>query len=318
MKRSLVALAAAALSLQALAAAPSSYTIVDLGADQQPLAVNNKGTIVGYTISTHVPVSYENGTWTPLPYKGTSGGEATAVNSHGVIAGFDGQQVEWKDGKRIRLDGTKSGRAEGIADDGTIVGSDWGGSYYYCYKWKDGVHTDLGGDCMAHAIDPNGVYIGGDAEDIAFIIDSEGWHDLGTLGNGRLDASSTVAVNKHGHAAVVSTFDGTYNWGAAYWSGKRLVDIGLHAGGESIATAINQADDVLVGGSDGQGHTLFLFSGRGKTSAAIEPLIANPEGWAFDVAVSNELAALGNDGTIYGSATYNGARHAFKLVPAAQ
>ena len=48
-------LAASALSLQVLAASPASHTIVDLGADQQPSAVNDKGKVVGYSISTRLP-----------------------------------------------------------------------------------------------------------------------------------------------------------------------------------------------------------------------------------------------------------------------
>jgi hypothetical protein len=320
MKCSLIALATATLSLQALAAAPSSYTIVDLGADQQPRGVNDKGTIVGYTISSHSPVYYADGAWTALPFKGTSG-EAVAINSHGVITGFDGQQVQWKNGQRHRLDGVKEGMPTGIADDGTIVGNYWGGSHFYCYKWKDGQETDIyggdGGDCGVYAIDPNAAYIGGGSN--AWIEDSTGEHDLGTLDSGQNAFSYTTALNKHGHAAVQSTYDGqSIKEGAAYWTGKLLVDIGLHDTGESFATAINEGDDVLVGGSDGQGHTLFLFSGRGKSSAPIEPLIANPAGWVFNYDVKSELAALGDDGSIYGTAYFNGQLHAFKLVPAGQ
>ena len=47
-----LAASAFALSAAAAAAAPTSYTIVDLGADQQPMAVNRHGVVVGYTIST--------------------------------------------------------------------------------------------------------------------------------------------------------------------------------------------------------------------------------------------------------------------------
>jgi hypothetical protein len=72
---------------------------------------------------------------------------------------------------------------------------------------------------------------------------------------------------------------------------------------------------VLVGGSDRAGHTLFLYSARGKVVTPIEPLIANPRGWVFDADVNQELAALGNDGTIYGAAHFHGEMHAFKLVP---
>jgi hypothetical protein len=116
----------------------------------------------------------------------------------------------------------------------------------------------------------------------------------------------------------MSMYDDSGNYTAAFWTGKRLVDIGTHVGGTfSAATAINDSDDVLAYGADGLGHTLFLFSGRGRVLTPIEPLIANPEGWRFDMLqTSEEVAVLANDGTIYGSAHFNGERHAFKLVPA--
>jgi hypothetical protein len=319
MQRSLIALAAATLSLQALAAAPASYTIVDLGADQQPLDANAKGTIVGYTISTHTPVTYADGVWTPLPLQGTQG-EARAINFHGVIAGFDAQIVEWKrNGQRERLAGTHTGKAEGIADDGTIVGSDFRGSHFSCFKWKDGVIIPIigpGDDCLTHAISPNGAFIGGESNDDGFIQDSTGLHDIGTLVPGGF--STTVKVNKHGHAAVLSTYDDSNQWAAVYWNGKRLVDIGLHPNeSQSVSTAINEHDDVLVGGQDDAGHTLFLYSARGPVVTPIEPLIVNPAGWVFDVDPTLELAALTDDGTIYGAAHLDGVMHAFKLVPGA-
>jgi len=320
MIRHLLALSAATLSLHALAAAPASYTIVDLGADEQPLAVNNKGRIVGYTISTHLPVTFADGVWTPLAIRGSSG-EARAVNSHGVIVGFDHQQVQWVDGQRIHLAKTQFGKAEGIANDGTVVGRSGGGGggEVSCYRWKNGVINFLpapGDFCDAHGIDPTGTFVAAESDDDAIIFDSAGAHDLGTLVQGGF--SSAVAVNRHGHAAVLSTYDNSNQWAAVYWDGTHLVDIGLHPNGtQSVSTAINQADDVLVGGLDGVGHTLFLYSGPSKTITPIEPLISNPKGWAFDVDPALEVAALANDGTIYGAAHFKGAMHAFKLVPSA-
>jgi hypothetical protein len=320
MKHSLVGFAVVALSLQASAAAPASYTIVDLGADQQPLGANDAGTVVGYTISTHTPVAYVGGMWTALPHTGTSG-EATAVNAQGVICGFDGQIVEWVGGKRQRLQGTEDGKALGIADDGSIVGDYWGGSEMYAFKWKNGGKADLDFDYVV-AIDSTATYVGGNRS----VGEYHAWLqtggqapvDLGAL-NDPSGMSVMVAVNRNGHAAVNSKFDASGTTAAAYWNGTQLVDIGLHDHGKSShAMAMNDGDDVLVTGKDGQGHHLFLYAGATGVATAIEPLIANPDGWTFDGKLSKQLAALTGNGTIYGSAYLNGVRHAFKLVPGGQ
>jgi hypothetical protein len=321
MKRSLIALACLGASLHALAAPPSSYTIVDLGADMQPLAVNSSGSLAGFTISTRQPAIHADGAWSPLALKSGTGA-AVAINSRGTVAGWGGHRsLEWKYGNQKSLQGVKEGQAAGIADDGTVVGYEYGGSHAYCYKWQSGVKSGvgggIGGDCYATAIDPTATYIGG-TSDYAFIDGPAGSTNLIPLGGDHsIQWSDLVALNKYGHAAVDSSFDGTNRSAAAYWNGSALVDLGAHpAGMESHATAINEHDNVLVGGSDGAGHVLFLYAASTGTLTPIEPLIANPAGWTFDYDLAQVLAALGKDGTIYGTAKLDGQPHAFKLVPA--
>jgi hypothetical protein len=320
MKKSFIALACAAATLQALAAPPASYTIVDLGADQQPLAVNSSGTVVGFTISTGQPAIYADGAWSALPSKSGSG-SAVAINSLGVAVGWSGRRsMEWKYGNQKSLQDLKEGQAAGIADDGTVVGYEYGGSHADCYKWKAGVRSGvgggIGGDCFATAIDPTATYIGG-TSDYAFIDGPGGSTNLIPVGGDHLDQwSDLIALNKNGHAAVDSTFDSTHRSGAAYWNGSALVDLGAHPDGvESHATAINEHDNVLVGGADGAGHVLFLYTASTGKLTPIEPRIGNPAGWTFDYDPTLVLAALGKDGTIYGTAKLGGELHAFKLVP---
>ena len=327
MKRSLVALAAATLSLQALSAASSSYTIVDLGENRHPEAVNDAGVLAGTTAHGLYALAYADGTWTRLPRRGQEG-FAFAINAHGVIVGWngdrpEGDQVRWKNGQREVLAGThQGGSALGISDDGTIVGFDvTDDSNGHCYKWKDGVMTylpDLGGTfCAANAIDPTGTYIGGAALtpsflNRAFIIDGTGYHDLGTLKGGA--QSQTIAVNRHGHAAVSSEHDSTLASGAAYWDGRKLVNLCPRPDRYSASVAINDADDVLVNGYDDQGQGLFLYSAATRAMTPIVPRIVNPQGWRFEDYNGRVLA---NDGTIYGVADFHGKPHAFKLVPSA-
>jgi probable HAF family extracellular repeat protein len=332
MKRTLLAVSAALLALQASAAAPAAYTLVDLGSWKQPVAVNDAGTLVAHSVRKYQPLVNGGGKWKHLPIEGTWGWPV-AVNAHDLIVGFDetgwntGVAVAWKAGQRIELAGIPpTGQPAGVADDGTVVGSVYGAfGESYGFTWKDGLLTRLpglgGGDAYAYAVDPKAAFIGGqartpDGSSHAFLLDDAGIRDLGTLNHVSGD-SLVRAVNRLGHAAAMSMYDGSGNYAAAYWTGRTLVDLGIHDGGVfSATTAINDADDVLAYGSDGLGHVLFLYAGRDGTLTPIEPLIANPEGWRFDMRQkSDEIAVLANDGTIYGSAHFNGERRAFKLVP---
>jgi hypothetical protein len=325
MIRFAVATACALAASHALAGAAASYTIVDLGEYEQPLAVNAAGTLVGYSDAFHVvPVIYEAGAWHTLPnLRGVS--EALAINAKGLAVGYDlNTQVTWRNDQRKRLKNVQDGQPRGVADDGTIVGYEVVNGLNACYSWKAGRKTTLvglggSGNCEANAIDAMDAYVGGQSStpsgaDHAFLMDAAGTHDLGTL-NGS-PTSSLKAVNRHGHAAVWSTFDDSSTWGAAWWNGKRLIDLGLRAGGaQSLAMAIDDADDVLVVGADGAGHVLFLHAGRTGKTVALEPLIANPAGWTFNYDPTRMLTAIGNDGVIYGETNFQGLPHAYKLVP---
>src|SRR5262249_16776543 len=155
---------AAVVSLQALAAVPSSYTIVDLGTNRQPNAVNDAGTVVGDTINKKRPIVFAGGDWSHLHLKGDRGA-AWPINSQGDVVGIDGKhQVQWKAGVRKILAGLNTNPLSSpaaIGDDGTVVGTE----YVFdvdryvptCYAWKDGVVTTLpgiGGDkCYVSAMD---------------------------------------------------------------------------------------------------------------------------------------------------------------------
>lgn len=317
----LVAVAAIAVTLDAQAAAPAAYTIVDLGADVQVYAANAAGLIVGSTLSPPtLPVEYVDGAWQTLA--GTfSGGRANAINARGVVVGnADLSSVEWVGGTLKVLKRTKVGAAFGIADDGTIVGDEQAGRREHCYRWKAGVKSNFGlsqQNCLAHAIDPTGTYLGGEDMNAAgaqhaFITSPTGTVDLGTLGTG--SSSMLLALNRHGHGAVYSEVNNTGQYSAAYWNGTALVGIAL---GTSIATAINREDQLLVVGSDGLGHRLFLYEAQDAVVTPIEPLISNLGGWTFDWEAAEMMTALSDDGTIYGSARLDGAVHAFELIPVA-
>lgn len=325
--RMLTVLVLSDLALSA-AAAPTGYTVVDLGASQQPLAINSTGTIAGF--GPNGAEIYQDGTWQPLKSR-RQNSVAEAINGKGVVVGQDGAKaVRWRGGKRQVLAGLGSGgTAEGISNDGTIVGTLQSGSDSSCYSWKAGVVTDLGslggGRCRAHAIDVTGHYIAGESyvpagtgADHAFIVDGSGMHDLGVLPNGAY--SWARAVNRHGHASVWADNDNSGDWAAAYWNGRKLIQVpGINANfAESFGGAINDQDEMLAEGYDAEGHVLFLYEGRTGTVTPIEPLVHNGSGWDFGRFGSHVVEGLANDGTIVGAAYFNGEQHGFMLVPDAQ
>ena len=175
--------------------------------------------------------------------------------------------------------------------------------------------TDLGtlgrGSCFARAIDPTGQYIVGMSGTYAgphgFIHDAQGMHDLGVLAG--VAVQDALAVNRHGHAAVMSG-------GAGYWNGQavtRVPGVGSHA----VPAGLNGRDEMVVVGDDGAGHRLFLFEGRTGIVTAIEPLVVNTDGWCFCTDPDFLAVDIADGGAIVGQAKYNGVGHGYMLVPVA-
>jgi len=304
------------------AAVPPAYLLVDLGRVQEPAAINRSGVVVGTKYGKDVRANvYENGEWTSLKTRRFRS-FASAVNCHGDVVGRDGLlPVLWRQGHRRVLDGLGFGYANGIADDGTIVGSYTPERDARCYAWKDGSITDLGTlggkGCTANAIDPSARYISGSANiDVAqyiyhaFVHDAQGMHDLGTLGGFN---SVARAVNRYGHAAVWTEYDSAGPGVAAYWNGHELIEVpGLRGNGDSTGVDINRHDEMLVRGDDGTDHSVFIYDGRSGTVTAIDPLVLNAQGWYID-----RPSGLSDDGHIVGIGWYQFEEHGYMLVPMA-
>ena len=129
-----------------------------------------------------------------------------------------------------------------------------------------------------------------------------------------------MGVNRHGHVSGTSTYDAAGNVAAAYWNGRRWERVpGVSPEhGESYGGPINDHDEMLVGGDDGEGHVIFLYEGKGGTVTPIEPLIHDGAAWRFGNPWSQVLRGLSDDGIIIGRALLDGEDHAFMLVPDAQ
>jgi probable HAF family extracellular repeat protein len=191
-----------------------------------------------------------------------------------------------------------------------------------CFRWQDGVAVDLGslgGSCWVHAINDKG-QIAGESDSPRFykraiIIDQDGMHDLGLLPGGYF--SQALGINEKGHAAVYA--NGTQGGHAALWNGRRLVDLGSldDRYSHSIASAINDHDELagLSTCGDGFQNCLFLYSDGQMTP--VQPLIDNADGWVWGP--DDWPVGITNDGVIIGNATGpDFTVHAYRLVPNAQ
>jgi probable HAF family extracellular repeat protein len=187
-----------ALATVASAAPAKTWTLVSLGAlgsrGSIPLAINNRGDIVGYSAApvpgqpydAYHPFLWQNGTMTDLGRDmGTPPGSANT-------------------------------EAEAINDKGTIVGSYYTGSATQAFIYKNGAFTALGtlggSNSSASAVNDLDVVVGssqlaGDSVSHAFAAYRGYKLDLGTLGGN----SGAVDINNRG------TIVGTYQDASGVW-----------------------------------------------------------------------------------------------------
>jgi probable HAF family extracellular repeat protein len=252
----------------ASAAPAKTWTLVSLGAlgsrGSIPLAINNRGDIVGYSAApvpgqpydAYHPFLWQNGTMTDLGRDmgtppGSANTEAEAINDKGTVVGSGpGSLQMWKDGVRTPLG--FQGRAEDLNKSGTIVGSYYTGSATQAFIYKDGAFTALGtlggSNSSASAVNDFDVVVGssqlaGDSVSHAFASYRGYKLDLGTLGGN----SGAVDINNRG------TIVGTYQDASGVWKAwiidrgrmRPLFDsyVNVPAGNQYVA-AINEQGTV--------------------------------------------------------------------------
>lgn len=145
-----------------------------LGGVSSPMAINNKGQVVGYSTyeeGPSLPVLWENGEIIELGIGEGEQASALSINNNGIIVGIKDSYtpVLWKDGNLIELDiltGYIDGWAMSINDEEQVVGYNLTVNESRAFLWQDGKLIDLGAcnlggaKSMATSINEKGQIVG--------------------------------------------------------------------------------------------------------------------------------------------------------------
>jgi probable HAF family extracellular repeat protein len=323
-----------AAALFAIAAIPgvalaNGYTLVDLGTNRIPQAINPKGEIVGSREYPHTrfdpnPLKWRHGQVKALQ---DFNARALAVSDGGMIGGeqFD-VPISWdpQDAEYFYSlpESAVLGTIVGISDQQAVgFFRDLGTDAMRCFvaSSRGGEATDIGTFaqgtfCVPKGINASGQVVG--AADVsagvehAFVWADGSFTDLGTLPAG--STSIAYAVNDAGHV-VGSSFDPSRQADVAFlWSNGRMTELGGTQGhfAQTRALAIN-ARDVAVGtgsvAGDDDSHAVRFEGGKVHDLAAETPGLQH---WKLLAAVG-----IGKDGTIVGYGKKDGRAEGFMLVP---
>ncbi len=229
--------------------------MTDLGADLQPLAINNSGHILVRRTLPDPPYTayglWRDGRVTDL---GTLGGGffvASALNNRDEVVGF-GTQADgtlrgfvWRAGAMTvlpPLPGGYSSLAFDINDQGQVVGDSGLPDRYHAVLWRHGSPTDLGPAVQTgYLINNRGQIVGTrdlNAVAHALLLRHGTVTELGNLG---VDFTAAHGMNEH----TVIVGDGQVVDGAPFhgfrWADGKLTDLG-----EGSAVAINNRGQFVV------------------------------------------------------------------------
>jgi uncharacterized membrane protein len=260
------------------------------GIGGRAFAVNNIGTVVGYTYDLGAtdtqPAIWTNAGLQHLPTQSFTGGVAYSVNSQGTIAGSlndytgylpQSQAVLWTQGQAILL-----------------------GNFPGAQSWAPAVND--GGTALVN---------------VGFADHSQLW----TWSNGSLSQITSPAaasltgsgINNLGHiagVAMVSSGQSQPHAAPFLWNLDALTLLAQPADSEyTVATGLNDSDEIVGYAYNSVRGTYALMWQQGE-AFDLNSLIPPNSGWKLELA-----QAIGSDGTITGYGTFNGQFAAFALTP---
>jgi len=258
--------------------------------------VNNAGTIVGTSTTTAfgsapLPVIWQNGAATQLAMPtGQTIGQAWSINSSGVIVGSVGSGL------------AQRAAIYGLNSSSVITATTVNGSYMnYAFDINDA------GLVIGSGTDPNNA-----AVNVGLVYDTKTgvMTSVGALAgkNGALN----YAISNNGY--VVGTSMTNQGSGSPFlWSAATGMTAIPTMPDWSSATARGVNDNGWAVGNAGTAYSVPFLYADGSTYL-ITDIILNEAGWNFDTTTSASAMGITNDGTIIGTAKFNGVEHAYMLT----
>lgn len=336
-------LLAVSAALPAWADAPQ-YAITDLGVVSgatysQAFSISADGdTIVGRSLGTQ----YQAFSWTQgsgmvalANLVGRNYAVANAVNDGGTIVGTStttafgsgALPVVWKNGAVTQLampTGQTVGRANDINNNGIAVGSVGSGvsEIATIYDTNAGTSTRITalsaqGSFMqtAFSINNAGVIVGAGtstgSQTVILSYDSVSgvMTEIAPLPYAGFNSSLAYTVSNSGYVGGTSgNGSQAFLWSQA--GGMVSVALPSISSNGSVRSVNDQG--WAVGSSGGQYSNPFLYA-NGSTYL-VSDIIVNEAGWNFDTTTSASALGISNDGSIIGTAQFNGVEHAYLLT----
>ena len=263
-------------------------------------SANDSGIVVGTGATTafgsaRLPVIWQNGVVSQFPLPpGQTLGDANHVNASGVAVGS-----------------ANSGSAQrGVIYSGgsasIITQTTSNGSYFLT---AFGVNDS--GRVVGQGIDPNNAAVN---VGIVYDIGSNTAFSVGALPG--FNGALAFGVSNTGYVVGSSMLNQGSGLPFIWSDAGGIVAIPLASGtSQGSARAVNSAGSVV--GNDSSAFSIpFLYDGT--TTYRLADLLPNGSGWDLSMNTSSSALGISDNGVIVGTGVYNGATHAYAMVPALQ
>lgn len=337
-----------ALFLGRMAQAQPMYNIVDIGvlsgdSASQGFFVSPNGIATGRSVTGSFTATRafswtQSGGIVALPnFASRPFGVGNGVNDSGVVVGtgsttsFGSSPLPliWQGGVVSQLplpSGQTLGRANAINGSNVAVGSVGGGSTEFGALYAGGVGTVItqttsngsflrtatginnSGRIVGNGIDPNNA-----AVNVGYVLDTSTNTAFSVGALPGLNGALAFGVSNGGHVVGSSMLNQGSGIPFIYSDSAGILAIPLPIGtSQGSARAVNSAG-MAVGTASSAFAIPFLFDGT--NTYRLGDLIPSGTGWDLTMNTSSSALGISEDGIIVGTGVFNGAVHAYAMVP---